>query len=73
MEMPSLINFLAHYFLSPIKKRGFFSGEVVVYSNYLDASQRLFEFSCALGFNNRHEIELFAVLFSEGGERKKCY
>jgi hypothetical protein len=70
MGQPSLINYFAHQTLSSITKKGMFSGEYVLFGEYLEQTQMLFEMSSALGYTYRDKIETFATLFSEEGKQK---
>lgn len=56
--------------LSPITKKGLFSGQYVLFGEYLGQTQLLFETSCALGYTYRDRMETFAILFSEEGKEK---
>ena len=70
MERPSLLNYLALQMLSPIKKKGLFSGEYVLFGEYLEQTQLLFESCCSLGFTYRNNIEKFAIIFFAEGKEK---
>lgn len=70
MERPSLINYLAYQALSSITKKKLLGGQHVVFGEYLEQTQMLFEMSSALGYTYRDKIETFAILFSEKGKQK---
>jgi len=70
MERPSLLNYLAHQILSSITKEGLFSRQYVLFGEYLEQTQLLFEICCALGYTYRDRMETFAILFFEEGKEK---
>jgi hypothetical protein len=69
MSTPSLISYLAHGCIAPVKKKGLFSGEYVLFGEYLSHAQLLYETSAILGYIYRDKLNTFAELFSEPGRQ----
>ena len=68
MQRPSLIVYLAHQTLSSISKKGLFSGQYVVFGEYLEQTKLLFEISSALGHLYRDKLTTLAITFMEEGK-----
>jgi len=69
MSAPSLLYYLAHEFIAPVKRKGLFSGEYVLFAEYLSHAQLLYETGAVLGCVYRDRLETFAELFSEPGRQ----
>ena len=69
MSTPSLLGYLAHEFIAPVKRAGLFSGEYVLFAEYLSHAQLLYETSAVLGCIYRDRLDTFAELFSEPGRQ----
>jgi hypothetical protein len=65
----SLIPELAHWCIAPVKRKGFFSGEYVLFAEYLSHAQLLYETSAVLGYIYRDRLGTFTELFSEPGRQ----
>jgi hypothetical protein len=52
-----------------VKRKGLFSGEYVLFAEYLSHAQLLYETSAVLGYIYRDRLETFAELFSEPGRQ----
>jgi hypothetical protein len=70
MERPSLLNYLAFQILSSITKKGLLTGQYVLFGEYLEQTQLLFEITSALGYTYRDKMQTFAILFSEEGKQQ---
>ena len=64
-----LLGYLAHQVISPVTRKGLFSGKHVWFAEYLSHAQLLYEISAVLGYTYRDKLETFAELFSEPGRQ----
>lgn len=67
MPEATLLAYLAHHFASLIKRKGWLSGEYVLFGDYMPCSQFLYEASAVLGYKFRDQIITFVALFCEQG------
>jgi hypothetical protein len=72
MKSQTLLVFLARQFIAPVVRKGFLSGEYVVFADYVTSSGALFEMGVVLGLAFRTKITIFAQLFSEPGREASC-
>jgi hypothetical protein len=69
MNTPSLLAYLVHQIIAPVKRKGLFSGEYVFFAEYLSQAQLLYEIGAVLGYTYRDRLETFAESFSEPGRQ----
>lgn len=69
MSTPSILGYLTHQIVSPVAKKGLFSGEYLLFADYLSIAQRLYETGAVLGFSYRDRLDSFAALLSEPGRQ----
>ena len=67
----SLVHFLASQIIAPIVKKGFFSGEYVLFSAYMPRAGFLYETGAVLGYTYRDRLMTFAQLFASPGTEQK--
>jgi len=63
MQRQSLIVYLAHQTLSSVSKKGLFSGQYVVFGEYLEQTKLLFEISSDLGHLYRDNLTTLDITF----------
>jgi len=56
--------------MSPITKKSLFKGQYVLFGEYLEQSQLLYEKCCVLGYIFRDKLNAFLELLREGGDDK---
>jgi hypothetical protein len=69
VSTPTLLGYLMHQIIAPVKRRGLFSGEYVLFAEYLSQAQFLYETGPVLGYIYRDRLDTFAELFSESGRQ----
>ena len=70
MKTPNLRLFLMYHVMSPITKKSLFKGQYVLFGEYLEQSQLLYEKCCVLGYTFRDKLNAFLELLREGGDDK---
>lgn len=65
----SLISYLVDQIMAPVKRKRLFSGEYILFGEYLSQAELLYETSTALGYTYRDRLERFAESFSEPGRQ----
>ena len=61
----SLLPYLADLMLTPVTRRRWFSGEYVLFIDYMACAQFLYEMGLVLGYTFRDRLVMFAELFFE--------
>jgi hypothetical protein len=69
MNTPSLLGYLVHQIIAPVKRKGLFSGEYVLFAEYLSQAQFLYETGAVLGYIYRDRLDAFVEVFSEPGRQ----
>lgn len=65
MQPPPLLAYLAQQVRAPIIRKGMFTGEHVLFGDYMPASLFLYETSAILGYTYRERITSFVSLFCQ--------
>jgi hypothetical protein len=59
------LSYLAHVLITPVKKKGWLSGEYVLLADYLSQAQLLYETGAVLGYTYRNNLQSFAAVFTQ--------
>ena len=69
MSAPPLTAYLANQIIAPVRKKGWFTGDYVLFGEYMPCAQFLYDTGAVLGYLFRDRLVAFVELFTEPGHQ----